>query len=470
MAQGTSTSIARHLAHEVVEATFDDIPASAVERIKRGILDNVGIAFFDHLLDDRARRYVEYAKEIGSGIPEATLIGDGTKVSSVFASGVNAQMAASTDFHETGPGLHALPNLVQTGIAVAERVDASGQDLITAVALAYDINGRFARAAFPLELINGTVLSRDVSFPGHQRHYAATAAITAAKLLGLDESQVAEAIAIAWHYAGLPKQWYSAGVFDLGACGWGIQAAMLADRGCAGLSDVVENETAYDLEAIKSSPSPYYYPSTELHLKPWVSSRGIQPGLSATLDLLHEKGIEPDEVESITFRAKDEYLDYPFTSAAPRSYMEIINSVPWAFAMAILGHQAGPAWLADEQLDEPAALSLAAKVKIEELQSATDLWNTGVLVANEAPNEVVIVAGGETYVVTRTYGETPGSSLNPMPEEWLEQKFKANAVPVIGIEQSEALYDMLSRLTDQPKIRDVADRFGPRNANAKPRP
>src|SRR5262245_61850414 len=148
-------TVSAELAREVAETTLADIPERAIQRIRDGILDTVGVAFFDYLLDPRAPGLVEYCKELGGGTRESTIIGDGTKVSCAYAAGANAQLSSSTDFDETGPGVHALSNLVQTGIAVAERVGAGGPDLITAVALAYEINCRFARAAFPLGLIHG---------------------------------------------------------------------------------------------------------------------------------------------------------------------------------------------------------------------------------------------------------------------------------------------------------------------------
>ena len=108
-----------------------------------------------------------------------------------------------------------------------------------------------------------------------------------------------------------------------------------------------------------------------------------------------------------------------------------------------MGYQPGPEWLKEEVIKDPAALSLAKKVKIEELPRITEMWDTGVMVANEAFNEVEVVANGKVYKKTRTYGETEGSSLNPMPREWLDRKFMANSTPVIGEKQGEgASYDV----------------------------
>jgi 2-methylcitrate dehydratase PrpD len=457
-------SITQELAKQIVNAKFEDIPTQAVERIKRGILDDIGIGFLGYHMDPRIPALIELAKEIGRGTEESTLIGDGEKISCVFASGVNAQMSSGTDFNETGPGSHALSNLVQTGIAIADRTNASGKDLITAVCLAYDINGRFARAAFPLDLIHGTLPKRDISFPGHSKHYAATAAITASKLLNLDEKQVNEAIGIAWYFSPQPTStgMYGWSIFNLGACDWGIQAALLAQKGFEGPHGFIEIEGRHDEAAMLSSPSPYYYPEKELQLKLWIASRGTHPGISATVDIIKEEGIKVEDIEEIRFKAKRFYFQHPFSVTEPTNYWEAVNSIVWAFAMTILGYEPGPDWLTPERLKDPIAQALAKKIRVQELERATEIWDSGVRYSNDGPNEVEVVAKGKVYKKLRTYGEAPGSSLNPMPKERLERKFKVNTVPVIGEKQSAELFSMLDGLDDQKTIRSVTNLFSPR--------
>src|SRR4051812_22920045 len=85
-------NVAGHLARETVGATFDGLPARAVERVRDGILDTIGVAFFDYLLDPRARTMIEHALELGGGSAESTIMGDGARASCAFAAGVNAHL------------------------------------------------------------------------------------------------------------------------------------------------------------------------------------------------------------------------------------------------------------------------------------------------------------------------------------------------------------------------------------------
>ena len=447
------------LAGEVVNAKFEDVPPSAMGRIRDGILDGISIAFLGYY--KIGGRHVEYANRIGFGAPESTIVGDGSKVSCMVAAGVNASMGHSTDFFDGGPGYPSMASLSPSGVAVAERVGSSGRDLITAVAVGYEISARLHRAAFPLELIHGKLPKRDASFAGTDRQRASVIAIAASKLLGLDQGQTSNAICIAWYYTPVPSAMTKNGSFNLGSCHWGIQAALLAQSGFEGPTDALGNESHYDQDRLLSSPSHYYYASNELHLKPWISSRGVQPGIAVTLDIVKEQGISPDEIEEIRFNAKRLYLDYPFNTPEPKEYFEASNSVPWAFAMALLGYEAGPEWLTEERLNDPKCIALSRKVKMGELPRATEIWESGVKNPNEATNEVEVVARGKVHKGTMTYGEAPGSSTNPMSREWQERKFKANSTPVIGEKQAGELAGMLSTLEEQKDVRNVTRLFKP---------
>jgi 2-methylcitrate dehydratase len=444
--------ITQEIAKEVARANFESIPEKAVTRIRDGILDDVGIAFLGYSMGGKP--LIDYATDVGIGRGESTLIGDGTKVSCVAAAGVNAQMAFDTDFNETGPGHHALSCFAQTGLAVGERVGSSGKELITAVATGYELNGRLHRAAFAMDRTGGLSSVKQIPL---------SVAITAAKLLNLNETQINYAIGIAWFLTSIPMAWFMSrnnwwkriGMFHLGTCSSGVQAALLAQKGFEGPLDVLDNEPFYHLDRLKESPAPYYYVANELQLKPWISSRGVQPGTQAVLEIVAEEGLSVDDIEEIRFNAKNIYLDFPFNNPAPKEYWDAIYSVQWGFAMPLLGYEAGRDWLSSERLNDPRALALAKKVIIGEDAAATKLWEDGTANSPEAPNEVEVIAKGKTYKKRNTYADAIGSSTNPMPAEQLDNKFKAQATPVIGVNQSQKLVDILRRLEEQKDVRDI---------------
>lgn len=128
-------------------AQFNELPADVVTRAKYLILDNIGCAL-GGTQTGVGKKYLKLASN-WKGIPESTIIGTGTKVSCMNAAYVNAQLANVLDFDDTydyySPG-HPGNALVQTAIALGESIDASGEELLTAVILGYEVSLRIGRA------------------------------------------------------------------------------------------------------------------------------------------------------------------------------------------------------------------------------------------------------------------------------------------------------------------------------------
>jgi len=109
------------------------------------------------------------------------------------------QLVNAIDFDTVMLGAHTPPYVIPTELAMAERVGASGKDLILATALGLEIASRigFATPA-PMQFVG-----RDKTFKYAQREgYAKTnfgAAAGAGKLLGLNAGQMANALAVAGH-------------------------------------------------------------------------------------------------------------------------------------------------------------------------------------------------------------------------------------------------------------------------------
>jgi 2-methylcitrate dehydratase PrpD len=457
-------TVTQKLIDEVLAAKFQDIPSQAIDRIKHAILDDVGIAYLGYFIGGKT--LVDYAKDVGRGIPESTIIGDGTKVSCMVASGANAQMAYDTDLNEHGPGHHALSAIAQTAISVGERVDASGRDVISAVAIGYEMSGRFHRSLLPIQRPEGMTEGK--------RHIPIVVAMVAGKLLGLNARQMNHAIGIAWYFKPQPSEflwrntwWKRLGNFHLGNCQWGIQAALLAMNGFDGPIDVIDKENFYDLERVLSSPTPYFYPINELHLKPWICSGGVNAGLQAALELVQELDIQVSDIEEVVFKGKKLYSDpfFHFNNPKPQEAWDAIYSVQWAFAMALLGYKAGPDWLKEERLKDPTCLSLASKVRIEEdLEESAVYDRRGMDRVDEIqdhPHEIEIIAKGKRYRRGKLRNEVLGSPTNPFSLEQLTQKFKTQAIPVIGESQSNQLIGLLATLEHQDHVSNVTRFFGP---------
>lgn len=424
--------VTRDLIRLFTDAAFDEIPEAAVESTKKAILDDVGIAFLGYSM--AGGPIIEYAKAVGVGVPESTLIGDGTKVSCQAAAAANAQMAFDTDFNETGPGHHIMSPLAQSVLAVGERTGASGRDVITAIATGYQMSGHLHLALRPesVEAGQGT------------RHIPATVALAAGRVLGLDEERLNHAFGLAWFLIPMPttppywhEWWRRRGMFHLAMVQHGLLAALLARTGFEGPRDIVEADSHYDLDKIMATPGPYAYPIHTLQLKPWPSTRVDHQAIQAIGELMDEHDIRPEDIDELNFKGPGLFLSHPWDNPEPKDYWEALYSLQWGLAMAALGYEPGRDWLSEERLRDPACLALASKVTIAEDDAATketvEAKPTATkLVIEDIANEIEIVAGGNRYTMRKTISETLGSPTTPMSEDQVVAKFTAQAAPVVG--------------------------------------
>src|SRR5438045_7153471 len=145
MAQPTR-SLAERLADYSVRLRFDDLPAPVVHEVKRRFIDSFATAV--GAMDADAYGIAKRCALRVQGNPGATLIGGGAS-SAEWATFVNGLLIRYLDYNDTYLSLepaHPSDNLAPV-LAVGESVGASGQELITAAVLGYEIQCRFCDAA-----------------------------------------------------------------------------------------------------------------------------------------------------------------------------------------------------------------------------------------------------------------------------------------------------------------------------------
>lgn len=444
-------SVTERLAAEVAGAEFDGLPPGAVGIVKRALMDDIGVALLAHEYLDQP--LIGFARQVG-GLPEATLLGDGGRVSAGLAAGVNAEMASHSDFEESGPGVHAFSPIGQTAVAMAERTGGSGRDVIAAIAVSYELNGRFARnLADTRPLIH--------LFPAHfRRHLIVNPALVAARMLGLDAAATNIVIGLAWtmvppdmnHIYLTPRLGWPNSQHNLWSCQIGVQAALLVAAGSGGPPDILDHGASdiYSLDSLGASPTPWYYLTHELNFKPWIGSYGFMGAMQLADRLVTRHRIDPSSIDEVVFRGSAVYNDPDsvFIDPEPDTAWAALGCVPWAISNVILGHPAGPDWLAPGSLVDPIRRSLARRVRLE---------------TSESPyvNEVAIRAGGRTYRDRIRREDYLGSPRNPMSPEQLEAKFLRNASVAVGESRAQEMLVLLRSLEELDDIRRLTRYYSP---------
>ncbi len=220
-------TVAGDLATFLVATSGADLPAQAIDHAAMIIASTIASAACGTGIQS-ARIIRDLAREQG-GRPDASLWFDsGARLPVAQAARVNAMFsdAAASDDSDLRNIVHAGTALTATTLAFAERLDATGADVLRAIVLGYEAAGRISEAITPGFRARG--------FHGCLGAVFASA-VSAGCLLRLDARHMAQAIAIAaTSIGGLATaadtsvaREYHAGLAAL----LGVNAAQAAQRG-----------------------------------------------------------------------------------------------------------------------------------------------------------------------------------------------------------------------------------------------
>src|SRR5688572_16675972 len=207
---------------------FEDIPATAIERIKDSTLDSIGCCLHGVTLP-WTRKVQEMVLAEGAA-PVASIFGGGGKTSvsqAVLVNGTAGHAFELDDIHKESivhPGSLALP----VAIALAESAGkVSGRELITAMVAGYEVGTRVGNAATMSLFLRG--------FHPQGTSGAFVAAATAGRMLGLDPSEMQHALGIVGSQAGGLMAAQEGAMVKRFHCGRaaqsGVYSALLAKRG-----------------------------------------------------------------------------------------------------------------------------------------------------------------------------------------------------------------------------------------------
>ncbi len=219
-------STARDLANFVATTTVGELPAQAMDHAAMLIASTLASAAMGSGLQSAAI-VRDMAQSLGGSARASVWFAGGAKLPVVAAAQVNAVTSdgAASDDSDLRTIVHCGTPLVATALAAAEHHGGSGEDVLAAIVVGYELAGR---------IIDGMPGFRERGFHGSTAAiFAATGA--AARLLHLDAEQTTHAIALtATSTGGLAKaadtsvaREYHAGL----ATANGIQAVRAAQRG-----------------------------------------------------------------------------------------------------------------------------------------------------------------------------------------------------------------------------------------------
>ncbi|MEX2563217.1 MAG: MmgE/PrpD family protein, partial [Nitriliruptoraceae bacterium] len=305
MNESATTTLARY----IVAAGEKPLPDEVTEKANHHLLDTIGAMVSG--ADLRAGRLaVSWAGGVG-GVHEARVLTTDLRITAFNAALANGMMAHADETDDShAPSLtHPGCAIVPAALAVAEHVDATGEQLLRAVVLGYDVCTRLVFSV-------GRDATNERGFSTHAIGglFGATAAV--ASLLQLDERQVRYALSYACQCASGVRSWNrdeahveKAYVFGGMPASNGVLAASMVAAGFTGVDDPLDG-TGNLLDILSENPDRSQlsadlgerYEIMGANIKKWPVGSPIQAALDSTLELITEHGIGPDDVEAVTVR------------------------------------------------------------------------------------------------------------------------------------------------------------------------
>jgi 2-methylcitrate dehydratase PrpD len=181
-----------------------DAPDEVVQRMKALVLDFLRVTAVGARLPwSRSTRAL--ALQLG-GKPESSLLLCGSRIDAARAAFVNGAYAHACDLDDTHVGSmhHAGASILPAVLAMAEREDASGRDLLEAAIIGYEASLRIGLATQPALFQRGFMATPTCGAMG--------AALAVGKLLKFNAQDMAGALGAAGAYAGGLAQFYHSGV------------------------------------------------------------------------------------------------------------------------------------------------------------------------------------------------------------------------------------------------------------------
>jgi 2-methylcitrate dehydratase PrpD len=452
-AADTGAGVTPRLARYMVESRDQALPEAVTLACKHRILDTLGAMVSGSRMPPGIMA-TKYVRALG-GEPQASVVGSDFRTTAVNAALANAMCAHADETDDFEPVTKAHPgsSVVPTALVMAEKEGRSGQELIRAVTLGYDLGCRLLLALGP-DLVRGTHRSAE----GTASTFAALGA--AASLARLDEQQTRFAISYSAQQVSGLWSWvkdrdHIEKAFDFAGMGArnGVTAVTMVQAGLTGVDDVLDG-THNLFIALSTAPKPdqmldglgsrFYV--TETAIKTYSVGYPIQSPLDALLSLRRQYGLTPANVRNVLVKLPMDAMGIVGESAMPDVNCQHL------VALALVKGMVSFADSHDQALmDDPQILEQRAKVVLAGDETLMDpAAPRGAIV------EVTMTDGKKVRHFTKF---PPGTKENPLSTEAVSAKARDLMAPVLGAEKTAKLIAQVNTLERVDDIRTLRPFF-----------
>lgn len=438
---------AEEMAEFAVSTSFADLSEEVVDETKKRVLDSVAIA-----AGAIGEEPVEILRETVLELDQtgATSIwGSDKKTSPPLATALNGGLVRYLDFMDayllSGEVPHPSNNVAPSVVA-AEYNDASGEELITAIGVAYEVHYQLGK--------NAPLMDRGWD---HGTYVCFASAAGTGILFDLDRDALMNAIGIAGagHNAlrvtrtGDITMWK--GLSASNAARNAVYAVMLANNGMEGPTDVFEGQKGWK-QIIAGDFDVEYTPCEAVPktmTKKYMAGTVAQTQLDGLEELLAREnigGAEIDRIDVDTYNRAKVIMGGTGKEGESGNRHKVHNreqadhSLPYTMAVLALDGELGEDQYEPERIRADDVQDLLRRIHIYEDPDLTERYENG-----EMPAVIRLrTVDGKEYEIEKPYFE--GHPATPMSWDHLELKFASLAEGVYTPAEQDRIVDVIQNL------------------------
>lgn len=407
------------------------LPDRVVEKAKHHILDTLAAMVSGSRLKP-GRLAIDLVRDLG-GKEEALVVASDvvtTAINAAFANGILAHADETDDSH---PGSFSHPGcaVVPAALAMAERGQCSGQALLRAVVLGYDVGAR-TTMSLGVERLYGA---------HHSTHSFAAqfgAAAAAGAVAGLGPEQMRWLLSYTAQQASGIACWVRDGehvekAFDFGGMGGrdGVTAAVMVGSGFSGVDDVFSGPRNF-FDAFGGEPEGMgrelgaNYEIMNAAIKKWSVGSPIQAPLESLEALLAAHGLKAGDIAGIEVRI----------SAAEAHIVDnrTMPDICLQHLLALLVADGAVSFASSHDYGR------MAETEIQALRGNIELISDPDMIRREGAVRVTTTTGDVFDHLTR---HVRGTKVNPMTRDQVGAKARDLMVPILGVDKTSLLIERI---------------------------
>jgi len=426
------------LVEYMLAARCAKLPEEVIQKGKGHLLDSLAAIVSGSTLKP-GKLGLQHARQQG-GREECSVLGSSLKTTPILAAFANGMSGHADETDDSNSQLHPGCAIVPATLAVAESQNRSGEALLRAVILGYDIGFRFHQAFEPRSTSFGATFG---------------SAAAAGTLAELDDLHLRYLISYAAQQASGSRAWvgdddHIEKAFDYAAMPArnGVTAALLIQSGFTGNRDVLEGDQGIIKTYAPCDPAKILselgqrFTITSCLVKKYPVGSPMMETVDATLALLSNQAINPEQIEKVTVRIPESGA-----RTVNNRHMPDVNVQFMVSAILLEGKLTFEMAHDYERFQNPRVLALKDKVQ---LVGDNEMERSG-----HRFQGLVEVTLKDGQTLREHVINCRGRPENPMSPDEVEKKAAWLMEPILGQKNVDQIIDSIRRIESLTNTREL---------------